>query len=599
MKITKKRSLILLTAIMLAATLNICFALISGAQPNDPEVEIKYCNLSFSDNIRIKYAVKSNVDNVELLIWSSPMTDYTIDNDPFILTDSYTENIGGVPHAIFDYDELSAKNMTDYVYARAHVRVGDVDYYSDVSKYSILQYAHNMLEKTSDPKLVKLLENMLSYGAAVQEYKEYKTDALPNADWLAVRLTAGSLPDGMLSGLYLEGDKVTLTAPSVDSNGMSFSHWIDSSETVVSSEPEFVLTVGDKDETYTPVYVDYSVMLKYTSNGDGTYSVAGIGDCRDTVIYIPKETSTGRVGKVTSIADNAFKGNKNITSVIIPEGVTSIGWYAFEGCENLESITLPSTLKTIYSYAFNMCPKLKCVKYNGTLEGWLGTSFPYSYGSPLVNGAELYFGSKLVTEITLPDSLTSIPTGAFAGCSSLKKVTLHDNVTKIGGDAFRYCSALESINIPEGVTLIGGYAFQYCAKLKSIVIPNSVNDIGSDGLFTDCKSLESAVIGNGVQYVGSWFSGCTNLKSVKIGTGADSIQSMAFSGCTSLESITFPANIKRIGESAFSGCSSLKDVYYLGSINEWWEISIGTNNTKLTSATIHYNSTANFASVPN
>lgn len=38
MKITKKRSLILLTAIMLAATLTICFALISGAQPNGDKI---------------------------------------------------------------------------------------------------------------------------------------------------------------------------------------------------------------------------------------------------------------------------------------------------------------------------------------------------------------------------------------------------------------------------------------------------------------------------------------------------------------------------------------------------------------------------------
>lgn len=64
----KKRSLIPPAAIMPAATLTVCFALISGAQPNDPEPEIKYCNLSFADNIRIKYAVKSNVDNVDLLI---------------------------------------------------------------------------------------------------------------------------------------------------------------------------------------------------------------------------------------------------------------------------------------------------------------------------------------------------------------------------------------------------------------------------------------------------------------------------------------------------------------------------------------------------
>ena len=39
---------------------------------------------------------------------------------------------------------------------------------------------------------------------------------------------------------------------------------------------------------------------------------------------------------------------------------------------------------------------------------------------------------------------------------------------------------------------------------------------------------------------------------------------------------------------AFSECSGLEKVYYKGSKAEWSEISIGSNNGKLTTATIYY-----------
>jgi hypothetical protein len=48
-------------------------------------------------------------------------------------------------------------------------------------------------------------------------------------------------------------------------------------------------------------------------------------------------------------------------------------------------------------------------------------------------------------------------------------------------------------------------------------------------------------------------------------------------------------SVTSIGYSAFNGCSALKDVYYTGTEEEWGQISIGSDNYDLTSATIHYN----------
>ena len=67
-------------------------------------------------------------------------------------------------------------------------------------------------------------------------------------------------------------------------------------------------------------------------------------------------------------------------------------------------------------------------------------------------------------------------------------VTIPNSVTSIGSSAFYGCSKLTSITIPNSVTSIETSAFEYCSSLTSIVIPNSVTSIGSSA-FSGCSSL--------------------------------------------------------------------------------------------------------------
>lgn len=61
-----------------------------------------------------------------------------------------------------------------------------------------------------------------------------------------------------------------------------------------------------------------------------------------------------------------------------------------------------------------------------------------------------------------------------------------------------------------------------------------------------------------------------------------------------LNSIIISKNVTAIDAYAFSNCKNITDVYYTGTEEEWKEISIGSNNTYLTKATIHYNYIGNY-----
>ena len=117
---------------------------------------------------------------------------------------------------------------------------------------------------------------------------------------------------------------------------------------------------------------------------------------------------------------------------------------------------------------------------------------------------------------TIPSSVTSIGDCAFSTCVILKTVTIPGSVTSIGDSAFEYCERLSSVTILDGVVSIGGAAFWGCTNLITITIPNGVTNIGYR-TFEDCKSLTSITIPYGVTNIEhSAFYGCTGLEEIKV-----------------------------------------------------------------------------------
>ncbi len=146
-----------------------------------------------------------------------------------------------------------------------------------------------------------------------------------------------------------------------------------------------------------------------------------------------------------------------------------------------------------------------------------------------------YTAEDGVTEVVIPDSVTSIGRAAFFGCCSLTSVMISETVTSIGDKAFYQCSSLTSVTIPEGVTSIGDEAFRGCTSLISVTIPETVTSIEN------------------------WaFRGCTSLTSVTIPEGVTSIAAFAFYGCKKLKNIEIPNTVRTIGRDAFKSTKWLK-----------------------------------------
>ncbi|GAA5342907.1 MAG: hypothetical protein canaca05_04000 [Anaerolineaceae bacterium] len=182
-------------------------------------------------------------------------------------------------------------------------------------------------------------------------------------------------------------------------------------------------------------------------------------------------------------------------------------------------------------------------------------------GFKINNGVlEEYTEEPGITEVIIPEGVTSIGESAFEGCDSLTSITIPEGVTSIGERAFYRCINLTSIIIPESVTNIGDGAFYNCISLTSITIPEGVTSIG-ESAFNDCSSLTSITIPDSVISIGRRaFQGCSSLTSLTIPEGVTSIGERAFEGCERLTNLIVPEGVTSIGEGAFNNCSSLTDL---------------------------------------
>ena len=238
----------------------------------------------------------------------------------------------------------------------------------------------------------------------------------------------------------------------------------------------------------------------------------------------------------------------------------------------MTSITIPDSVTSIGSGAFSGCTGLTSI------------TIPDSVTSI---GSSAFSGCTGFTSITIPNSVTSIGSSAFSGCKGLTSVTIPDSVTSIGSSAFSGCTGLTSVTIPDSVTSIGWSAFSDCTNLETVTIPkNAKFDSKYGGTFNNCTSLKNVIFRSGIpDYLFYKSSNLISLTSITIPDSVTSIGNSAFGYCTSLTSITIPDSVTSIGKYAFSGCKGLTSIIISDNVTS---ISYGAFSgcTGLTSITI-------------
>ena len=262
-------------------------------------------------------------------------------------------------------------------------------------------------------------------------------------------------------------------------------------------------------------------------------------------------------GKIT---ENILKEYKNmeIKTVTFDESVKSIEVVArpmdegpFSLLKNLTNIIIPNSVTSIGDYAFKGCSLLKSINIPNSVKSI---------------GHSAFGGCSSLTSIIIPNRVTSIGESAFSGCSSLTNINIPNGVTKIGKGAFNVCSLLTNITISNSVTSIGKWAFYGCSSLTNITIPNSVTEI-EKGAFASCSSLTNITIPDSVTSIGGWaFQNCSSITTIDIPNGVTKIGKCAFENCISLTSITIPDSVTEIEEGAFDGCSKLTNITIQNSV---------------------------------
>lgn len=235
------------------------------------------------------------------------------------------------------------------------------------------------------------------------------------------------------------------------------------------------------------------MIVSFAACSDENDDETDLDDYRQEEVIIDSYTNDlGQTFKFDSLDSEtvtitAYQGGDIPHVVEIPsemhgKKVAGISDMAFYSLSNVTEVKIPNTITTIGSMAFAECRQLVSVTIPASVE-------------EIGDAAFMRCNSLKSVTFEAGSKLTELPLASFKECSSLESVTIPANIETVGAGAFQACYALETIVIEEGVKTLGAQAFQDCKALASITLPASLTEIGeynfvgSDALYTEGVTL--------------------------------------------------------------------------------------------------------------
>lgn len=193
------------------------------------------------------------------------------------------------------------------------------------------------------------------------------------------------------------------------------------------------------------------------------------------------------------------------------------------------------------------------------------------------------------TKVFIPKAVTSVGR-TFSHLEKLEYIELEEG-SQLTSFSFNDCTNLIRVGIgstcalPSGIETIPNGSFSNCKSLKSIILPEGLKNIGSNddrvyilgeyvfgGPFIGCESLSEIVIPESVECVAATsFKDCTGLETVKfeVSKSGENIgkSKLRYLGVEQTWFIQFTYN--EYGAGVFQNCTNLKNIVLPKSVNEY------------------------------
>lgn len=213
---------------------------------------------------------------------------------------------------------------------------------------------------------------------------------------------------------------------------------------------------------------------------------------------------------VSSIGTGTFQYCTSLDAVVVPHGIASLGTSTFEGCYGLKYVSLPKTITSAGTKCFSQCYSMIALTCPESLNS-IGT---YCFGDtatcdvlniPGVAGElpqEFLARNRAVTDLVIPEGVTSIGVNGMDFCYGLKNVSLPSTLKSAAAYAFSNCGALNEITFPNTFETFGDHTFYKDTALQHFTFPTSVTAIPAS-MFEACHSLSYIVIPYTITSIGA------------------------------------------------------------------------------------------------